>query len=110
VVIADHAPTTSTHGLTPSPPSGSTISPANDQSQSQSQSQSSNTKPEELTLTIDPPPATDADPSFTADFTDTNFLEGEFAFDSSAFDGTFDFGQYLAEFGGDEGDTELGVV
>jgi hypothetical protein len=61
-----------------------------------------------LTLTIDPPPGEGID--LSADFTDTNFLEGDFNFDASGFDSTFDFGQYLAEFGADDGDTEVGVV
>jgi hypothetical protein len=103
VHIADHAGTTSTHGLTPSPPSGSTISPPQPLSDNQP-------KAEGLTLTIDPPPGEGIDPNFSADFTDTNFLEGDFNFDASGFDSTFDFGQYLAEFGADDGDTEVGVV
>lgn len=64
-------------------------------------------------MTIDPPPGTTqdiTDPNFSADFTDPNFLEGDFNFDGTGFDGTFDFTQYLAEFGGEEGDTEVGVV
>jgi hypothetical protein len=101
VHIADHAGTTSTHGLTPSPPSGSTISPPQPTSDNQP-------KAEGLTLTIDPPPGEGID--LSADFTDTNFLEGDFNFDASGFDSTFDFGQYLAEFGADDGDTEVGVV
>jgi hypothetical protein len=101
VHIADHAGTTSTHGLTPSPPSGSTISPPQPTSDNQP-------KAERLTLTIDPPPEEGID--LSADFTDTNFLEGDFNFDASGFDSTFDFGQYLAEFGADDGDTEVGVV
>ena len=105
VHIADHAATTSTHGLTPSPPSGSTISPPQAQNDQQTKSA------EGITLTIDPPPGQDiTDPNFSADFTDTNFLDGDFNFDGTGFDGTFDFGQYLAEFGADEGDAEVGVV
>ena len=67
-------------------------------------------KAEGLTLTIDPPAGEAIDPNFSADFTDTNFLEGDFNFDASGFDSSFDFGQYLAEFNADDGDTEVGVV
>lgn len=108
------APTASTHGLTPSPPSASTATPA-ERSQSQPPQPQSDGGPAS-TLAAPAADASQPDPnavSFGADLgSDVNFLDGADGFDFGlgSFDtSNFDFGMYLAELEGGDSD-EVGVV
>jgi hypothetical protein len=123
VHIADNVPTTSTHGLTPSPPTGSTVTPAEPTSDNptltvnpppQEPGQPENQEPTALNITnMDMNMSMDGlDPNFSAnDFTNADFLNTDFDFGAEPYDaGGFDFTMYLAEYGDAGDDVEVGIV
>jgi hypothetical protein len=130
ITIPDSAPTASTHGLTPSPPSGSTITPADPGAAEAQGDNSSDINLGNININGDSSNGNgdmnmpngngagtgNADPNANdaSNFTDFN-NDPAFNMDTNGFDfglaefdgGDFDFGMYLAELGGD---TEGGEV